>query len=181
MVSFEIIKIKFQEVFLLKIEGKVWKFGDDINTDEIIPARYLVTTDPEELAKHVMEDADPDFPKKVNPGDIIVAGKNFGCGSSREHAPLALKGAKIGAIIAESFARIFYRNAINLGLPIIESPEAAKEAQEGDIIEIDMDQGKIINKTKGKEYSFKPLPESLKKVFEAGGLMEYAKDKLAGE
>ncbi|SNZ07062.1 3-isopropylmalate/(R)-2-methylmalate dehydratase small subunit [Persephonella hydrogeniphila] len=164
----------------MKIEGKVWKFGDDINTDEIIPARYLVTTDPEELAKHVMEDADPEFPNKVQPGDIIVAGKNFGCGSSREHAPLALKGAKIGAIIAESFARIFYRNAINLGLPIIESPEAAKDAEEGDIIEIDFDEGKIINRTKGKEYSFKPLPESLKKVFEAGGLMEYAKDKLSG-
>ncbi len=165
----------------MKIEGKVWKFGDDINTDEIIPARYLVTTDPEELAKHVMEDADPDFPNKVQPGDIIVAGKNFGCGSSREHAPLALKGAKIGAIISESFARIFYRNAINLGLPIVESSEAAKDAEEGDIIEIDMEAGKIINKTKGKEYRFKPLPESLKKVFEAGGLMEYAKDKLAGK
>ena len=165
---------------MLQIRGKVWKFGDDINTDEIIPARYLVTTDPEELAKHVMEDADPEFPKKVQPGDIIVAGKNFGCGSSREHAPLAIKGAKVGAIIAESFARIFYRNAINLGLPIIESPEAVKDAEEGDIIEIDMDKGKIINVTKGKEYSFKPLPESLKKVFEAGGLMEYAQDKLKG-
>ncbi len=165
----------------MKIEGKVWKFGDDINTDEIIPARYLVTTDPKELAKHVMEDADQEFPSKVKSGDIIVAGKNFGCGSSREHAPLALKGAEIGAIIAESFARIFYRNAINLGLPIIESPEAAQEADEGDIIHINMEEGKIINKTKGKEYNFKPLPESLKKVFEAGGLMEYAKDRLAGK
>jgi len=165
----------------LAIKGKVWKFGDDINTDEIIPARYLVTTDPEELAKHVMEDADPDFPNKVNPGDIIVAGKNFGCGSSREHAPLALKGAKIGAIIAESFARIFYRNAINLGLPIIESPEAAKEIEEGDIVEVDLEKGIIRNVTKGKEYTFKPLPESLQKVFEAGGLMEYAKGRLKGE
>jgi 3-isopropylmalate/(R)-2-methylmalate dehydratase small subunit len=165
----------------LAIKGKVWKFGDDINTDEIIPARYLVTTDPEELAKHVMEDADPDFPNKVNPGDIIVAGKNFGCGSSREHAPLALKGAKIGAIIAESFARIFYRNAINLGLPIIESPEAAKEIEEGDIVEVDLEKGIIKNVTKGKEYTFKPLPESLQKVFEAGGLMEYAKGRLKGE
>jgi len=165
----------------LKIQGKVWKFGDDINTDEIIPARYLITTDPKELAKHVMEDADPEFPKKVKAGDIIVAGKNFGCGSSREHAPLALKGAEIGGIIAQSFARIFYRNAINLALPIVEAPEAAKEIEEGDEVEIDFDAGKIINKTKGKEYTFKPLPEDLKKVFEAGGLMEYAKDRLTGE
>ncbi len=165
----------------MAIKGRVWKFGDDINTDEIIPARYLVTTDPEELAKHVMEDADPEFPNKVQPGDIIVAGKNFGCGSSREHAPLALKGAKIGAIIAESFARIFYRNAINLGLPIIESPEAAKEIEEGDIVEVDLEKGIIRNETKGKEYTFKPLPESLQKVFEAGGLMEYAKGRLKGE
>ncbi len=165
----------------MAIKGRVWKFGDDINTDEIIPARYLVTTDPKELAKHVMEDADPEFPNKVKPGDIIVAGKNFGCGSSREHAPLALKGAEIGAIIAESFARIFYRNAINLGLPIIESPEAAREIEEGDEVEIDLEKGIIKNLTKGKEYTFKPLPESLQKVFEAGGLMEYAQGRLKGE
>ncbi|NPA58623.1 MAG: 3-isopropylmalate dehydratase small subunit [Aquificae bacterium] len=165
----------------MKIEGKAWKFGDDINTDEIIPARYLITTDPKELAQHVMEDADPEFPNKVKAGDIIIAGKNFGCGSSREHAPLALKGAEIGAVIAESFARIFYRNAINLGLPIIEAPEVVKDADEGDVIEIDMEKGRIVNKTKGKEYTFKPLPESLRKVFEAGGLMEYAKDRLAGK
>ena len=165
----------------MAIKGRVWKFGDDINTDEIIPARYLVTTDPKELAKHVMEDADPEFPNKVKSGDIIVAGKNFGCGSSREHAPLALKGAEIGAIIAESFARIFYRNAINLGLPIIESPEAAKEIEEGDEVEIDLEKGVIRDLTKGKEYTFKPLPESLQKVFEAGGLMEYAQGRLKGE
>ncbi len=165
----------------MAIEGRVWKFGDDVNTDEIIPARYLITTDPKELAKHVMEDLDPDFPNKVKPGDIIVAGKNFGCGSSREHAPLALKGAEIGAIVAESFARIFYRNAINLGLPIIESPEIAKETDEGDILEIDLAKGIVRNKTKGKEYKIKPLPESLQKVMEAGGLMEYAKDKLQGK
>ncbi len=165
----------------MAIKGRAWKFGDDINTDEIIPARYLVTTDPKELAKHVMEDADPEFPKKVKPGDIIVAGKNFGCGSSREHAPLALKGAEIGAIIAESFARIFYRNAINLGLPIIESPEAAREIEEGDEVEIDLEKGIIRDLTKGKEYTFKPLPESLQKVFEAGGLMEYAQGRLKGE
>jgi len=164
----------------LSIKGKVWKFGDDINTDEIIPARYLITTDPKELAKHVMEDADPEFPKKVQPGDIIVAGKNFGCGSSREHAPLAIKGAEISAIIAESFARIFYRNAINLGMNIIEAPEVAKEAEEGDQLEIDLEKGIIKNLTKGKEYKIKPLPEDLKKIQEAGGLMEYAKAKIEG-
>ncbi len=164
----------------MSIKGKVWKFGDDINTDEIIPARYLITTDPKELAKHVMEDADPEFPKKVQPGDIIVAGKNFGCGSSREHAPLAIKGAEISAIIAESFARIFYRNAINLGMNIIEAPEVAKEAEEGDQLEIDLEKGIIKNLTKGKEYKIKPLPEDLKKIQEAGGLMEYAKAKIEG-
>ncbi len=165
----------------MTIKGKVWKFGDDINTDEIIPARYLITTDPKELAKHVMEDADPQFPQKVQPGDIIVAGKNFGCGSSREHAPLAIKGAGISAIIAESFARIFYRNAINLGMIVIESPEIAKETDEGDILEIDIEKGIVKNITKGKEYKIKPLPEDLKKIQEAGGLMEYAKAKLEGK
>ncbi len=163
------------------IKGKVWKFGDDVNTDEIIPARYLVTTDPKELAKHVMEDIDPEFSKKVQPGDIIVAGKNFGCGSSREHAPLAIKGAGVSAIIAESFARIFFRNAINLGIPVIEAPEIAQEADEGDIIEIDMENGVVRNITKGKEYKIKKLPESLQKVLEAGGLMEYAKSQLKGD
>lgn len=165
----------------MKIKGKVWKFGDDINTDEIIPARYLITTDPKELAKHVMEDADPEFPKKVQPGDIIVAGKNFGCGSSREHAPLAIKGAGISAIVAESFARIFYRNAINLGMVVIESPEIAKETDEGDELEIDLEKGIVKNLTKGKEYKIKPLPEDLRKIQEAGGLMEYAKAKLEGK
>lgn len=160
------------------IKGKVWKFRDDVDTDQIIPARYLVTTDPKELAKHVMEDADPTFPSKVKEGDILVAGKNFGCGSSREHAPLAIKGAGISAVVAESFARIFFRNAINLGLLIIESPEAAKEAEEGDILEIDINQGIIRNVTKNKEYKIKPLPENLQKVLQAGGLMEYAKERL---
>ncbi len=163
------------------IKGKAWKFGDDVNTDEIIPARYLVTTDPKELAKHVMEDIDPEFPKKVKPGDIIVAGKNFGCGSSREHAPLAIKGAGVSAVIAESFARIFFRNAINLGLPVIESPEIVKEADEGDIIEIDMENGVVRNLTKGKEYTISKLPENLQKVLAAGGLMEYAKSRLKGD
>ncbi|MEJ5173004.1 MAG: 3-isopropylmalate dehydratase small subunit [Hydrogenothermaceae bacterium] len=162
----------------MAIKGRVWKFKDDVDTDAIIPARYLVTTDPKELAKHVMEDADPTFPSKVREGDIIVAGKNFGCGSSREHAPLAIKGAGISAVIAESFARIFFRNAINLGLLIIESPQAAKEINEGDEVEIDVDKGVIRNITTGKEYTFRPLPESLQNIMKAGGLMEYAKEKL---
>lgn len=162
----------------MAIRGRVWKFKDDIDTDAIIPARYLVTTDPKELAKHVMEDADPSFPSKVREGDILVAGKNFGCGSSREHAPLAIKGAGIAAIIAESFARIFYRNAINLGLLIIESPEAAKDIKEGEEVEIDVDRGVIRNLTTGKEYSFRPLPESLQAIMKAGGLMEYARERL---
>lgn len=160
------------------IRGRVWKFKDDVDTDQIIPARYLVTTDPKELAKHVMEDADPRFPSKVKEGDILVAGKNFGCGSSREHAPLAIKGAGIAAVVAESFARIFFRNAINLGLLIIESPEAAREAEEGDILEIDINQGVIRNVTKNKEYKIKPLPENLQAILKAGGLMEYAKEKI---
>ncbi|MFN4307429.1 3-isopropylmalate dehydratase small subunit [Sulfurihydrogenibium azorense] len=160
------------------IRGRVWKFKDDVDTDQIIPARYLVTTDPKELAKHVMEDADPTFPSKVKEGDILVAGKNFGCGSSREHAPLAIKGAGISAVVAESFARIFFRNAINLGLLIIESPEAAKEAEEGDTLEIDVNEGVIRNLTKGKEYKIKPLPENLQAILKAGGLMEYAKERL---
>jgi len=160
------------------IRGRVWKFKDDVDTDQIIPARYLVTTDPKELAKHVMEDADSTFPSKVKEGDILVAGKNFGCGSSREHAPLAIKGAGIAAVIAESFARIFFRNAINLGLLIIESPEAAREAEEGDILEIDINQGVIRNVTKNKEHKIKPLPENLQAILKAGGLMEYAKEKI---
>ncbi|MGC8868658.1 MAG: 3-isopropylmalate dehydratase small subunit [Sulfurihydrogenibium sp.] len=160
------------------IKGRVWKFKDDVDTDQIIPARYLVTTDPKELAKHVMEDADPTFPSKVKEGDIIVAGKNFGCGSSREHAPLAIKGAGVSAVVAESFARIFFRNAINLGLLIIESPDAAREAEEGDELEIDINQGIIRNLTKGKEYKIKPLPENLQAILKAGGLMEYAKERL---
>jgi len=163
---------------MIMIKGRVWKFKDDVDTDQIIPARYLVTTDPKELSKHVMEDADPTFPSKVKEGDILVAGKNFGCGSSREHAPLAIKGAGIAAVVAESFARIFFRNAINLGLLIIESPEAAREAEEGDILEIDINQGVIRNVTKNKEYKIKPLPENLQAILKAGGLMEYAKEKI---
>ncbi|RKQ61810.1 3-isopropylmalate/(R)-2-methylmalate dehydratase small subunit [Thermovibrio guaymasensis] len=160
------------------LKGRVFKFGDDINTDEIIPARYLNTSDPQELAKHVMEDADPEFPKKVKPRDIIVAGKNFGCGSSREHAPIAIKAAGVSAVIAKSFARIFYRNAINIGLPIFESPEAVEGIEEGDIVEINPETGVIKNLTKGKEFKATPISEDIRKIMEAGGLMEYAKQKL---
>ncbi len=160
------------------LKGRAFKFGDDINTDEIIPARYLNTSDPKELAKHVMEDADPKFPKKVKPGDVIVAGKNFGCGSSREHAPIAIKAAGVSAVIAKSFARIFYRNAINIGLPIFESPEAVEGIEEGDIVEVNPETGVIKNLTKGTEYRATPIPSDIRKIIDAGGLMEYAKQKL---
>ncbi|NOX21265.1 MAG: 3-isopropylmalate dehydratase small subunit [Nitrospirae bacterium] len=160
------------------IKGRVWKFGADIDTDAIIPARYLNTSDPKELAKHVMEDADSEFPKKVKPGDIIVADKNFGCGSSREHAPIAIKAAGIQAVVAKSFARIFYRNSFNIGLPIFESPEAADDIQEGDEIEIDADTGVIKNLTKAKQYQAKPIPPFMQELIRAGGLVEWTKKKL---
>ncbi len=161
----------------MSLKGRAFKFGDDINTDEIIPARYLNTSDPKELAKHCMEDADPDFPKKVKEGDIIVAGKNFGCGSSREHAPIAIKAAGVSAVIAKSFARIFYRNAINIGLPIFELPNT-DEIDEGDILEIHPDKGIIKDLTKGKEFKANPIPSDIGKIIESGGLMEYAKKKI---
>jgi 3-isopropylmalate/(R)-2-methylmalate dehydratase small subunit len=159
------------------INAKVWRFGKDIDTDLIIAARYLNTSDPQELAKHVMEDADPDFVNKMNKGDVIVADENFGCGSSREHAPIALKAAGISAIIAPTFARIFYRNAFNMGLPIFELKEA-KEINEGDEITIDMDNGTIINKTQNKTYKFTPIPEFMQELINAGGLMSFAKKEL---
>uniref|UniRef100_A0A7C4Y4E6 3-isopropylmalate dehydratase small subunit n=1 Tax=Caldisericum exile TaxID=693075 RepID=A0A7C4Y4E6_9BACT len=162
----------------MKIRGKVWKFGDNIDTDAIIPARYLNTSDPKELAKHVMEDADKDFPSKVKQGDIIVAGKNFGCGSSREHAPIAIKAAGIQAVVAKSFARIFFRNAFNIGLPIFEVPELIDEAMEGDEIEIDMDSGNIVNLTKDRKYSTKPIPSFMQELIKAGGLVEWTKKKM---
>jgi len=159
-------------------KGRAFKFGDDVNTDEIIPARYLNTSDPKELAKHVMEDADPEFPKKVKEGDIIVAGKNFGCGSSREHAPIAIKAAGVSAVIAKSFARIFYRNAINIGLPIFESPEAVEGIEEGDVVEVNPETGIIKNLTKGREFKANPIPGDIRQIMEAGGLMKYARKKL---
>jgi 3-isopropylmalate/(R)-2-methylmalate dehydratase small subunit len=157
------------------ITGTIYKFGNDVNTDEIIPARYLNTSDPKELAAHVMEDADPQFPAKVKPGDIIVAGKNFGCGSSREHAPLAIKAAGVSCVIAESFARIFYRNAFNIGLTIMECPEAAAEAQAGHELRIDTTTGQISNAALNRDYASKPIPAFMQELIAAGGLMEYVK------
>ncbi len=160
------------------LKGRVWSFGDDVDTDAIIPARYLNTSDPLELAKHVMEDADKDFPKKVQKGDLIVAGKNFGCGSSREHAPIAIKAAGLQAVIAKSFARIFYRNSFNIGLPIFESAEASERIREGDIVEIDADKGTIRNHTKNEQYSAKAIPPFMQELISAGGLIEWTKKKL---
>lgn len=159
------------------ITGKVWKFGDNIDTDLIIAARYLVTSDPHELAKHVMEDLDPEFAKKLSPGDIIVAGENFGCGSSREHAPIALKAAGVAAVVAKSFARIFYRNAFNMGLPIFELKDTDK-INEGDLISIHMDKGIIEDINKKVEYKFTPIPEFMQELLSCGGLMNFAKAQL---
>jgi 3-isopropylmalate/(R)-2-methylmalate dehydratase small subunit len=156
------------------IKGKLYKFGDDVNTDEIIPARYLNTSDPKELAAHVMEDADPQFPAKVRRGDILVAGNNFGCGSSREHAPIAIKAAGIACVVAESYARIFYRNAFNIGLTIMEAPVAA-EAESGHELRIDTATGIITNVTLNKEYNAKPIPPFMQELIAAGGLMEYVR------
>lgn len=162
----------------MKLTGRVWRFGNDVDTDAIIPARYLNTADPAELAKHCMEDADPDFPNKVQTGDIIVAGKNFGCGSSREHAPIAIKAAGVAGVVAKSFARIFYRNAINIGLPIFECPEDIDQIQESNQIEIDVKQGLIRDLTTGKTYTATPFPEFMQKIISTGGLIEYVREKV---
>jgi 3-isopropylmalate dehydratase small subunit len=162
----------------MELKGKVHKFGDDVNTDEIIPARYLNTSDPMELAKHAMEDADPEFVNKMQPGDFIVAGKNFGCGSSREHAPIALKAAGVSGVIAGSFARIFYRNAFNMGLAIFESPEAAAALQNGQEISVNMDTGVITDLATGKIYSSQPIPPFMQQLLAAGGLMAFVKKHL---
>ncbi|MBP8650151.1 MAG: 3-isopropylmalate dehydratase small subunit [Desulfomonilia bacterium] len=157
----------------MKIMGRVFRFGDDIDTDAIIPARYLNTSDPEELKKHCMEDADPSFPSKVGKGDIIVAGKNFGCGSSREHAPIAIKACGVSCVIASSFARIFFRNSFNMGLPIFESDEASGEIRESDIVEVDASTGLIKNITTGKQYQARPIPQFMQELIADGGLMEH--------
>ena len=157
----------------MKATGSVFKYGDNVETDVIIPARYLNSSDPRELAQHCMEDIDKDFVKKVSKGDLIVAAKNFGCGSSREHAPLAIKAAGVSCVIAETFARIFYRNAINIGLPIIECREAAAGIAEGDEVEVDFDSGIITNRTKGETYQGQAFPEFMQKIIAAEGLINY--------
>lgn len=158
-------------------KGCVFKYGDNVDTDVIIPARYLNSSDPAELASHCMEDIDKDFMKKVQQGDIIVATKNFGCGSSREHAPIAIKAAGVSCVIAETFARIFYRNAINIGLPIIECPEAAKGIDAGDTVEVNFDTGVITDVTKGTTYKGQAFPEFMKKIIAAEGLVNYINEK----
>jgi 3-isopropylmalate dehydratase small subunit len=159
----------------MELKGKVHKFGDDINTDEILPARYLNTSDPNELALHAMEDADPEFVHRVRRGDFIVAGKNFGCGSSREHAPVALKAVGLSGVIAGSFARIFYRNAFNMGLAIFESPEAAAAIQDGAAVSLDVDTGVITDLGTGEKYQSQPIPPFMQELLADGGLMEHLK------
>ncbi len=158
----------------MKFKGKAWKFNDDVNTDEIIPARFLNTQDEKELGAHCMEDVDVDFANKVSKGDIIVAGKNFGCGSSREHAQISIKGAGVSCVIAESFARIFYRNAINVGLPILEIEDTG-EIQTGDYLEVDLDKGAIVNLSENKEYKAQMLPKFIQEVIKHGGLLKWIK------
>ncbi|MBM4034653.1 MAG: 3-isopropylmalate dehydratase small subunit [Planctomycetes bacterium] len=156
-----------------------FKFGDDVNTDAIIPAPYLVTTDPKELGSHCMEGSDqPDFARKVKPGDVVVAGGNFGCGSSREHAPVALTGAGVACVVAKSFARIFFRNAINIGLPLLECPEAADAIAAGDAVQVDLSSGTIRDLTTGHTFRAEPMPDFMRAIFDAGGLVEFAKRRL---
>lgn len=158
-------------------QGTVFKYGDNVDTDVIIPARYLNSSEPKELATHCMEDIDKDFVSKVNEGDIIVANKNFGCGSSREHAPIAIKASGVSCVIAETFARIFYRNAINIGLPIIECPEAAKAINAGDEVKVDFDSGVITNVTTGQTFQGQAFPEFMQKLIACGGLVNYINNK----
>ncbi len=160
----------------MNLYGKAWKYGDNVDTDQIIPARYLVTSDSKELGQHCMEDADPEFVKKVRPGDVLVGLKNFGCGSSREHAPISIKAAGVSAVIAKSFARIFYRNSINLGLPLFET-DAAERIEQGDDLELNASTGEIKNLTKGETYRAQPLPEFAREIMAAGGLMNYVAQK----
>ena len=163
----------------MKLKGKVFKYGADVNTDVIIPARYLNISDPEELAQHCMEDIDADFLEKMKPGDIIMAATNFGCGSSREHAPLAIKAAGISYVIADSFARIFFRNSINIGLPLLECHAAVEKTESGDVLEVDLEKGEIYNTTKDMKFFAEPYPEFMANLIEAGGLIEYTRQRLA--
>ena len=162
----------------MKLTGKVHKFGADVNTDVILPARYMNVSEPEELAKHCMEDIDSEFLTKIAPGDIIVAATNFGCGSSREHAPLAIKASGVSCVIAKSFARIFFRNAINIGLPLLECDEAVNETESGDILEVNLASGEIHNILKHKKFIASPYPEFMMGIVNAGGLIEYTKRRL---
>ena len=162
----------------MKVSGRVFKYGDNVDTDVIIPARYLTSADPEHLKEHCMEDIDKSFKDRVNAGDIMVAGKNFGCGSSREHAPVAIKASGISLVIANDFARIFYRNSINVGLPILECPEAALKINDGDEIEADFDTGIITDKTTGERFASKPFPEFIKNIMANGGLVGYTESEL---
>ena len=163
----------------MTMRGKVHTFGDHLDTDQIIPAQYLVTTDPKELAKHCMETADQDFVKRVKEGDIVVAGINFGCGSSRKHAPISMSGAGISCVIAKSFARIFFRNSINLGLPVLECPEAVDGIHAGDEVDVDLKTGTIRNLTTEETFKAKPFEPFMMEILESGGLVEYTKRKLA--
>ena len=162
----------------MKVQGRVFKYGNDVDTDVIIPARYLNTTSEAELASHCMEDIDKDFVKNVQKGDIIVAADNFGCGSSREHAPIAIKASGISLVIANSFARIFYRNSINIGLPILECPEAVKDISAGDTVSCDLSTGIIVNKTTGKSFKAEPFPPFIQEIIDDGGLMKHIQKNL---
>jgi len=166
---------------LTPMKGRVWRFGDDVDTDAIIPARYLNTSNPQELARHCMEDADAAFAEEVCPGDIIIGGKNFGCGSSREHAPLAIKGAGVSCVIAAGFARIFYRNAFNIGLPILESPPAAEGCGQGDEVEVDLATGAIRNLTRGTTFAAQAIPPFMQELIKDGGLIRYIAKRIEGK
>ena len=161
----------------MKLEGRIWKFGADVDTDAIIPARYLNQSDPKELAKHAMEDKRPEFIKEVKKGDILLAEKNFGCGSSREHAPIALKAAGISCIIAKSFARIFFRNSFNLGLPLLESPEASEAIEDGTLVQVDLSTGEIFDLTQKKTFFAKPIPPFMQELLRDGGLIHHLQKK----
>ena len=165
----------------MTIRGRIWKYGDNVDTDVIIPARYLSLSTPEELARHCMEDLDPGFAGAVQRGDVIVAGENFGCGSSREHAPLAIKGAGVSCVVARSFARIFYRNAINVGLPILEAPTAVDGAEKGHQLEIDLQLGRIRNLTTGQAYRAEPYPPFMMSIIAVGGLVAYTRQRIEAE
>ena len=163
----------------MKFKGAAHRYGRDVDTDVIIPARYLNTSDPVELAKHCLEDLDAEFVNRVQPGDILVADENFGCGSSREHAPICIKAAGVSVVVAKSFARIFYRNAINIGLPIMECPAAVDAIAQGDVVNIDADAGVIVNETTGERFEAQPFPPFICEIIEAGGLVNRWREKLA--